>query len=131
MDNKANQPILPDETVSLILWSSTETLISTVAACIPTYRPLWQRLFGGSHSNDPAGYQPSRPKDGDYHLRELHKTRPYGNNIEAMTDHHDDDDHSERAILEGAIKRTDQVIVSLEMDNGDARRGGEREMAER
>ncbi|MCJ1361086.1 hypothetical protein MMC16_000183 [Acarospora aff. strigata] len=110
------------ETVGLILWSSTELLTSIVTACIPTLRPLWQQIFGGS-TNGNYGYGGSGRENGSYRLRDQHHRNPQSSNTKTtVSHHHDDDDQSERAILEDGIKRTDQVTVTFEADDDKRKR---------
>ncbi|KAF7889316.1 uncharacterized protein EAF01_010809 [Botrytis porri] len=95
------------ETIGLILWSSTELMITILTATIPTYRPLYKALRGSLSS---TGRRSSR----GYRLDNLEeegkkdlpppavKRRPKNDTTlmaTAMSDNEHNDYHSERAIL--------------------------------
>ncbi|KAF7924955.1 uncharacterized protein EAE98_007043 [Botrytis deweyae] len=96
------------ETIGLILWSSTELMITILTATIPTYRPLYKVLRGSLSS---TGRRSSR----GYRLDNLEeegkkdlpppaiKRRPKNDTTlmaTAMSVDERDDYHSERAVLE-------------------------------
>ncbi|TGO37665.1 hypothetical protein BHYA_0092g00480 [Botrytis hyacinthi] len=95
------------ETIGLILWSSTELMITILTATIPTYRPLYKVLRGSLSS---TGRRSSR----GYRLDNLEeegkkdlpppavKRRPKNDTTlmaTAMSDDEHNDYHSERAML--------------------------------
>ncbi|KAF5870620.1 uncharacterized protein Bfra_010009 [Botrytis fragariae] len=95
------------ETIGLILWSSTELMITILTATIPTYRPLYKVLKGSLSS---TGRRSSR----GYRLDNLEeegkkdlpppavKRRPKNDTTimaTAMSDDEHNDYHSERAML--------------------------------
>ncbi|KAF2119517.1 hypothetical protein BDV96DRAFT_642538 [Lophiotrema nucula] len=43
------------DTVPMLLWSSTEVLMTIICACIPVLRPLYVRLKYGSHGDSSGG----------------------------------------------------------------------------
>jgi len=86
------------ETVSLILWSSTELMVTILTATIPTFRPLYKSLRGtlhGTSGNTGRGYRLENVEDA---LSRAQKSRPNTDTLETTDEHNDD--YSERAILE-------------------------------
>ena len=118
-----------DETVGLILWSSTELVVTIMTACIPTYKELWLRIFGSGSSY--GGYFRSGDKKNSYNLEERsgrgNSRMDYGGNrgiggkTETNIYYGEADDRSDRGILRGGsnagregIKMTSDVTVSVE-----------------
>ena len=47
------------ETVSLVIWSASELLITIICANIPMLRPLWSKLLGTSSTHRSSGNTPT------------------------------------------------------------------------
>ncbi|RFU34709.1 hypothetical protein B7463_g1634, partial [Scytalidium lignicola] len=106
-------------TISLILWSSTELLVTMLAACISTLRPLYKK-FRGNYSSNEGGYHNS---SGAYRLDNVKdvQSQPSLNprtnvNRTNVTGGHHSDENSDKSILghDGPIVRTDEVAVEYE-----------------
>ncbi|KAF7891936.1 hypothetical protein EAF00_008238 [Botryotinia globosa] len=94
------------ETIGLILWSSTELMITILTATIPTYRPLYKVLRGSLSSTgrrSSRGYRLDNLEEGKKDLPPpAIKRRPKNDTTlmaTAMSDDEHNDYHSERAVL--------------------------------
>lgn len=113
----------PDETVGLILWSSTELLVTIMTACIPCYRELWIRTFREHGSNayynnsnsvrlQSTNQKPAQESNSDYDSS--------ANKVETQIYFGESDDQSDRGILRngelghGGVKVTSDVMVNVE-----------------
>ncbi|TVY37762.1 hypothetical protein LSUB1_G004425 [Lachnellula subtilissima] len=116
------------DTVGLILWSSTELMVTILTATIPCLRPLYNEIRGFStHSYSDS---PNRLRTRSYHLdnigvdRETDSNRklnlePHNNYSRATVVGGKQDDGSDKSILaqgEGTIIRTNVVSVQVEYD---------------
>jgi hypothetical protein len=106
---------LTDETVGLILWSSTELTVTILTATIPTLRPLYKQLFALSKNRSRSfrlGEHPSY--NGQPHFT------PYTNSVKASVEvgQSSTSDRSDKSILghggNGSIVCTDVVYVQFE-----------------
>ena len=74
--------MLTDETVRLILWSSTEMTVTILTATIPTLHPLYKRVFritSPSQDATPSYKLPDRPPPNDPFY-----FSPYDNNSQTL-----------------------------------------------
>lgn len=106
-----------DETVSLILWNSTELTVTILCATIPTLRPLYKqcmRLF--SRSND---RRQSYRLDGSTPKNEAFKFTPYTSNSKAsvVVGHRDTDSRSAKVVLGHRGEDSERRIVCTEVVN--------------
>ena len=108
---------IQDETVGLILWSSTELLVTIMTACIPCYRELWIRLFRKARS-DFSKQSTAKFQDSNRHSIPME----YGagtNKVETSIYFGEGDSSSDRAILQNGeqvqgVKITSDVVVNVE-----------------
>ena len=121
-------PIYIDQTVGLILWSSTELMVTIITATAPCLRPLYNRLRGRSRGD--SYEDPNRARTRGYHLKNIGVDRKYSRDGQLTLDPHFDfsrttvqggkqDDQSDKSILErgeGTITRTNVVSVKVEYD---------------
>ncbi|KAH8590118.1 hypothetical protein B0O99DRAFT_635667 [Bisporella sp. PMI_857] len=112
------------ETVGLILWSSTELMVTILTATIPTLRPLYNQLRGYVTSEDKYGSH-KRSRSRGYRLDNI-ESEASNKITPALTPHSNygtvivtanADNQSDKSILgrtDAAIVRTDQVTVEYE-----------------
>ncbi|KAH8808619.1 hypothetical protein F5884DRAFT_378259 [Xylogone sp. PMI_703] len=108
------------ETVGLILWSSTELMVTMLAASLSTLRPLYKKFRGtyssneGYHGSSSGAYRLDNVKDG----KAEPNLNPRSNHTRTnITGHNYGDENSDKSILgqnEGTIVRTDEVAVDYE-----------------
>ncbi|TVY40801.1 hypothetical protein LOCC1_G006253 [Lachnellula occidentalis] len=122
------------ETVSLILWSSTELMVTILTATIPCLRPLYNEIRG--HSTRSYSDNPNRLRTRSYHLNDIGVDREEDNNAKLDLGPHNDysrtmvvggkqDDSSDKSILaqgEGNIIRTNVISVQVDYDQEPQRR---------
>ena len=126
-----------DSTVPMVLWFSTELLVTIPCVSIPVLRPLYLRIIHGSNvggSNQSRSYQ--LPEYAGKNQQAKDRSRGERNStiylgaggsvFKATVNHSQSANTSEESILRhvhkqgngvGQIKRTDEVSVSY-MDNG-------------
>jgi len=113
------------ETVGLILWSSTELLVTIMTACIPCYRELWKRIFnkhGSSGSGSNSYFQNKSIRLQDKDMRTSRSRMDYtsgAGKVETQIYYGEGDDRSDRGILDNnhsmeGVKVTSDVVVSVE-----------------
>ncbi|OCK81465.1 hypothetical protein K432DRAFT_392157 [Lepidopterella palustris CBS 459.81] len=122
-----------DENISLQLWSTTETTVSIMCLCVPTFRPLWRRFVKGLSRDDSGG--PFSKSDQGYPLSgRTHTSVGAGNNTfvtagGGIKHSQKPDNESTDSILRdedrpsgrlGGIKETKSVVV--EYDDRDTTR---------
>ncbi|KAF2202044.1 hypothetical protein GQ43DRAFT_414482 [Delitschia confertaspora ATCC 74209] len=133
------------DTVPMLIWSSTEVLMTIMCACIPVLRPLYIRLVYGSQ------YEGSGPRSKSYQLHDRDRSQSKGKSkpksgsnsniymgpgssaLRTTIKGYDDDNMSEESILRetqeqqrmtsgeafkaGDIVRTDEIHVSYVNDS--------------
>ncbi|CZR60696.1 related to integral membrane protein pth11 [Phialocephala subalpina] len=119
------------ETVGLILWSSTELMVTILTATIPCLRPLYTKLRGRSSSDDSYNKQDgNRSRSQGYQLNNIGVDKDNGRpNLDTYLGHANtavaggkNDDQSDKSMLEcadGNIIRTDVVTVQVDYDESD------------
>ena len=117
-----------DETVGLILWSSTELMVTILTATIPCLRPLYNQIRG--RSRDDSYDNPNRMRTRTYRLKNIGVDKETSSNRQLSLGPHSDysktmvvggkqDDQSDKSILErgeGTITRTNVVSVQVDYD---------------
>lgn len=122
-----------DDTVGLILWSSTELMVTILTATIPCLRPLYNDIRGRSTRS--YSDNPNRLRTRSYHLNDIGVDReetdretgsnrklalgPHGDYSKTMVVGGKQDDESDKSILaqgEGTIIRTNVVSVRVDYD---------------
>jgi len=118
------------DTIGLILWSSTELMVTILTATIPCLRPLYSRIRG--YSTHSYSDNPNRLRTRSYHLDNIGVDRETDSNHKLNLEPHNDysratvvggkqDDESDKSILaqgEGNIIRTNVISVQVEYDQG-------------
>ncbi|KAI0476495.1 hypothetical protein GGR56DRAFT_475523 [Xylariaceae sp. FL0804] len=78
------------DTLGLLLWSTTETVVTIICATVPVLRPLYSKMRYGSKgsSNDPAGsYQlPSYNKNDSNNIHQRNRSRVKSLNLWSTND---------------------------------------------
>lgn len=119
---------LAAETVSLVIWSASELLITIICANIPMLRPLWSKLLGGSSTYRSDG-NPGTPTPNGHptigSARNHHPGRGRSKDMNAWSELDDVEMDSAMASRLGGPKqgKTSTVVKGswLAEDNDDAR----------
>lgn len=129
LDTSSRANMMPVDTVDMLIWSATESLVTLMCSSIPVLRPLYVRIKYGSKGD-------SSNNSNSYNLPQ-YSSRKYalgsnGGGIGQRSGNHravityNKDNASDETILRdtkldndtsGGIKRTDEISVSYEAYN--------------